>query len=315
MPDSYITYNIATTELTLYIPPIDPNDVVWSGLPKSPEEALEEYDVDAVFTTANLNAALTKIASSLSTSSTKTVYAIEHQISEHVTFLPFDNTDFSVLKKAIEDTRVIKDEYEVALIQKANDVTAVAHKTVYDQATGAKNERELHAAFVATCICGGCDNQSYDPIVASGTNAATLHYVKNNEDLAKKENILIDAGAEFRCYASDVTRTFPISGKWSTESEEIYETVREMQNVSFDMLKEGVLWEDVHEAAHKVAIRRLRELGILVGSEQELFDKRISVAFFPHGLGHYLGMDTHDTGGKSKMLCGRSMYADSLDRR
>ncbi|KKY14583.1 putative prolidase [Phaeomoniella chlamydospora] len=308
LPDSYLTYNIATTELTLYIPPIDPDDVIWSGLPKSPEEALKEYDVDAVFTTANLNACLTKIASSLTTTSTKTIYAIPEQVSEHVTFNPFEKTDFSILKKAIDYTRVVKDDFEIALIRKANEVSADAHAAVYEKAPTAKTERELHAIFISTCICGGCDNQAYDPIVASGTNAATLHYVKNNEKLIDKENLLIDAGGEYRCYAADVTRTFPLSGKWSKESKEIYDTVHEMQEVSFEMLKEGVLWEDVHAAAHKVAIKRLKQFGILVGDEQEIFDKRISVAFFPHGLGHYLGMDTHDTGGNANYEDKDSMF-------
>lgn len=296
LPDSYLTYNISTTELTLYIPPVDPEDVVWSGLPKSPEQAQKEYDVDTVFTTSDLNASLTHIASSLSTS--KTIYAIPHQVSEHVTFLPFDNKEFSILMKAIEDTRVVKDSYEVALIRKANEISALAHEAVYKQASSATNERELHATFVATCMCHGCADQAYSSIIASGTNAATLHYVKNDEDLHGRENVLLDAGGEYKCYAADITRTFPISGKWSKESKEIYGLVSEMQTTAFGMLKEGVLWEDVHVATHKVAIKGLKKFGILVGDEQELFDKRISVAFYPHGLGHYLGLDTHDTGGE-----------------
>ena len=281
--------------MTLYIPPVDPEDVIWSGLPKSPEEALKEYDVDAVLTANNLNAALAKIASSLSTS---TVFAIPHQVSDQVTFLAFDNTEFTSLKEAIDNTRVVKDSYEVALIRRANEISAVAHEAVYKQASSAKNERELHATFMATCMCYGCANQAYSSIVASGTNAATLHYVKNDEDLKGRENILLDAGGEYRCYAADITRTFPISGKWSKESKEIYDIVLEMQNTSFSMLKEGVQWEAVHEASHKVAIKGLKKIGVLVGEEQELLDKRISVAFYPHGLGHYLGLDTHDTGGK-----------------
>ena len=309
LPDSYLTYNIATTELTLFIPPISPDDVVWSGLPKSPAEALKEYDVDKVYTADNVNATLSHIAEGLSTKTLEkqrtTIYAIPEQVSDHVTFLAYDETDFSLLKTAIDDTRFVKDEYEIAMIKRANEVSAKAHKAVYDQVSKAENEKELHATFIATCMSLGCPEQAYSSIVASGTNAATLHYVKNDEPLEGRENVLLDAGAEYKCYASDVTRTFPISGKFSKESQQIYDTVKEMQDVSFGLLKEGVLWESVHEAAHKVAIRRLKEFGILIGDEQEIFDNRLSVAFYPHGLGHALGMVTHDTGGKLSLTSER----------
>lgn len=165
------------------------------------------------------------------------------------------------------------------------------------QAKTAKNERELEATFIATCIANGCREQAYHSIVASGTSAATLHYVKNYEPLEGKLNVLLDAAGEYNCYCADITRTFPINGTFSPESREIYDIVLEMQESCFKMLKEGVSWEDVHVNAHKVAIQGLKKLGILKGSEEELLKKRISVAFFPHGLGHMLGMDTHDTGG------------------
>jgi len=110
-------------------------------------------------------------------------------------------------------------------------------------------------------------------------------------------NLLLDAGAEFGCYASDITRTFPISGSFSKESLAIYNIVLEMQTVCTNMLKEGVVWDDVHLKAHEIAIAGLLELGILQGTKEDILKSRTSVAFFPHGLGHYLGMDTHDTGG------------------
>ena len=93
------------------------------------------------------------------------------------------------------------------------------------------------------------------------------------------------------------TRTFPINGKFSKESRAIYDIVLEMQHTCTNMLKEGVLWDDVHLEAHKIAIDGLLKLGVLQGSAEDILKSRTSVAFFPHGLGHYLGMDTHDTGG------------------
>ncbi|KAF7504014.1 hypothetical protein GJ744_002893 [Endocarpon pusillum] len=296
LSDSCLIYDMATTELTLFIPPIEPEEVVWSGLPLSTSEALEKYDIDRALPTTELNATL---ASYTNSKKPMTAFAIPEQVSDDVTFLGFANTEFWILKKAIEEQRVTKDMYEISLIAKANAVSTLAHKAVLDQVKTASNERELEATFVANCIAHGCKDQAYPSIVASGTNAATLHYLKNDEPLRDRLNVLLDAGGEYRCYASDVTRTFPISGSFTKESQVIYDIVDEMQSSCFKMLKAGVLWEDVHMNAHKVAIKGLKAAGLLKGDDQEILDSRASVAFFPHGLGHYLGMDTHDTGGKA----------------
>ena len=303
LADSYLTYNIHADTLTLFIPPIEPNSVIWAGLPVTPEEALRQYDVDNVLPSSELNAHLASFAHSPTA-----VYAIPEQVSEHVTFLAFKSAEFGILKKAIEDARVCKDAYEVALLRKANEISTLAHTAVVRQAASAKNERELEGTFIATCIANGCREQSYHSIVASGTNASTLHYIRNDQPLKGKLNILLDAGGEYNCYCADITRTFPINGIFSLESKEIYEIVLEMQESCFKMLKEGVVWEDVHVNAHRVAIRGLQTVGILKGSEEELLEQRISVAFFPHGLGHFLGMDTHDTGGNPNYADKDSMF-------
>ena len=303
LPDSYLIYDIRADELTLFIPPIDPDSVVWSGLPLIPDEARQLFDVDHVQLTTELNVTLAHIAS-LSPNKV-IIFAIAGQVSSETTFLPFADTDFSILKQAIEETRVVKDEYEIELLRKANDITAKGHIAVFQNAKLATNERELEATFIGTCIANGCREQSYHPIVASGTSGATLHYLKNDASLVdpetgrKKLNVLLDAGGEYRAYCADVTRTFPLSGRFSAESRAIYDIVLEMQQESLAMIKEGILWEDVHSHAHRIAINGLLNLGILRGKADELFEKRVSVAFFPHGLGHFLGMDTHDTGGKA----------------
>ena len=197
---------------------------------------------------------------------------------------------------------------EVALIRQANDISAIAHTAVLRPTRHALNERDLEAIFLERCIAHGCREQAYRSIVASGTSAATIHYQKNDQPLQGKENLLLDAGGEYRCYAADIMRTFPISGKFDKRSRDIYNLVLAMQSASIEMLKEGVLWEDVHTRAHEVAIEGLLKKGILVWIKEEVFDRRTSVAFFPHGLGHYLGMDTHDTGGHPNYDDGDSMF-------
>lgn len=301
LPDASMAYDIKADELTLFIPPVDPESVIWSGLPMSSEEALKLYDVDRVLHTTDANATLAAIAASQSGSTS--VFAIEEQVSKEVEFQGFAAVNSSALKGVIEDTRVVKDAYEVALLRKANDISAKGHIAAIKASRTATNEREVEAAFISTCIANGCREMSYHPIFAGGENGATLHYVKNDEDLAdaatkqRKGSLLIDAGGEYQTYCADITRVVPLAGRFPLETRQIYEIVLEMQTKCISMLKEGVRWDDVHALAHRIAISGLSKLGILRGSEEEVFEKRVSVAFFPHGLGHYLGMDTHDTGG------------------
>lgn len=238
MTDCYLTYDMSKEKLTLYIPPIDADDVVWSGLPVSPEEAIKTYDVDAVYTTPDLNPHLAS-ATQLSQS---TIFAIQEQVSDHVTFLNFEKKEFATLKKAVEICRVIKDDYEIALIRRANDVSTAAHIAIMKAAKTAKNEMELDGLFLKECIDRGCREQAYHGIFASGINAATLHYVKNNEPLAGRQLVLVDAGAEDHCYAADITRTFPINGKFTPEAKAIYSIVLQMQLECMDMIKDNVLW-------------------------------------------------------------------------
>ena len=109
----------------------------------------------------------------------------------------------------------------------------------------------------------------------------------------------MDAGAEWECYCADVTRTIPLLGQFDRDSESIYVIVQSMQDACFKMLKAGMRWDDVHIRAHEVAIEGLLALGLLKGNKEDIMKARTSVAFFPHGLGHYLGMDTHDCGGNA----------------
>ncbi|KZF21541.1 putative Xaa-Pro aminopeptidase pepP [Xylona heveae TC161] len=306
VPDCYLAYEIDTKKLTLFIPPIDPDDVIWSGLPLMPEEALKKYDIDEVQTIDQVNQYLSHVGSKRSPKSA--IFAVQQQVSDHITFLSFDEKDFVLLKEACEESRVVKDEYEIALTRKANLISGIAHTEVLKHVKHKKNEQELMAVFIERCIANGARKQSYGCIVASGENAATLHYQRNDEELSKRWNLLLDAGGEYRCYTSDITRTFPLHGKFNKESRQIYDIVLKMQLDCIAMLKEGVCWDDVHAHAHKIAIDGLLNIGIFKGSAEEIFKARTSVAFFPHGLGHYLGMDTHDTGGHANYADKDTMF-------
>lgn len=196
-----MTYDIQSSKTTLFIPPIDPDDVIWSGLPVSAEDALAKYDVDEVKYSDQVNSTLSGFASS---NPGATVFAIENQISDDVSLSGFKSQDLKVLKKSIELARVVKDEYEIALIRKANYISGLAHKAVVQRAKTATNEQEFEATFLERCVSHGAKEMAYHPILAAGTAAATLHYVDNNAPLTGKTNLLIDAGAEWENYASDI---------------------------------------------------------------------------------------------------------------
>ena len=203
-----LVYDITSGTSTLFIPPIDPDSVIWSGLPLSPQEALEKYDVDAVLPTSELNPTLARLGAAASSSGDggdkATVFAIANRVADNVTFLEFAEKDFALLAEAVDESRVVKDDYEVALIRKANIVSGAAHRAVLEAVRGAANEYELEGVFIGECLRRGAKKQAYPSIVASGRGAATLHYVHNDKDLAGKELLLLDAGAEWRNYAADI---------------------------------------------------------------------------------------------------------------
>ncbi|KAL8810717.1 MAG: hypothetical protein Q9200_002366 [Gallowayella weberi] len=304
LPDCHLIYEFSTTTLTLFIPDLNPDSVIWSGLPLLPAEALKKYDVDACLP----NSALGSYIASLTERGPTAIQAyVLGPPSDALHFKP--PPDDKHLRAAFDECRVTKDPYEIALLRQANTVSTSAHAAVLRAIPTARNEQDLEAIFIAACISAGAKHQAYHGIFGSGENAATLHYQHNDQPLSGRKNILVDAGAEWECYCSDVTRTIPLTGQFDGESRAIYNLVLAMQNAVFARLKAGVQWETLHLRAHEVAVAGLLELGILKGGTvEELMETRVSVAFFPHGLGHYLGMDTHDTGGNPAQAERDSMF-------
>lgn len=278
--DCSVVYYTQEDKLVLYIPLLDEEAVMWSGLPLSLDDAKALYDVDDV------------------------KYITDLSIKNETHAIEADTEFVSVkadpkLKDAMDEARAVKDEYEIKLIKRANEISDKCHLAVMSALPIETNEQHIHAEFAYHAIRQGSKNEAYDPICCSGTNAGTLHYVKNDEELRNRLLVLLDAGAEHECYASDITRCFPISGKWSKESREIYDIVKEMQTETMLRIKPGVQWSDLHLLAHKILIDGFLKLGIFKtgSSPVEIFQSGISAAFYPHGLGHMIGMDTHDTAG------------------
>lgn len=203
----------------------------------------------------------------------------------------------------MDRARVRKDPHEIELIRKANAVTAAAHRDVLRKVSKFRNETEIQATFLDACVARDAKHQAYGIIAASGASNSILHYVDNDQTLVGKQLVLLDAGCEWDCYASDVTRTFPISGSWpSTEAKAIYDLVDLIQSNCIERLKPGVRYLDLHYHAQMMAIRGLLQLGIFhKGTAEEIFEARTVMAFFPHGLGHHLGLEVHDVSNVSLM--------------
>ena len=204
MADCHFVYDINTDKSILFIPPVVDEEVIWSGIPTTLEEGLKQFDVDEVRHTHEVNATLAKLATATHDT---TVFTIDDQVSDYIDLSGFKTRDSKSAKSAIEVCRVVKDEYEIAMIRKANYISCLGHEAVMKRAKTAKTESELEAAFRERCISHGSKETAYPPIVAAGAAAATLHYVDNTQPLEGKLNLLVDAGCEWNNYASDIVST------------------------------------------------------------------------------------------------------------
>ncbi|KAF1984009.1 hypothetical protein K402DRAFT_360242 [Aulographum hederae CBS 113979] len=295
-PDCHLTYDIGTDLLILYIPPIDPKRVIWTGHGSTIAEAYERYDIDKVVYNTDV---VPHVSKWMKLHHGGPVYILHptQAASPGDDMLP--GVDYTKLQQAIDQCRVIKDPHEIEMIRKANRISGEAHRKVLENIKDFKNEAQVEAIFLDTCIAKNAKHQAYHPIAASGENGSILHYGQNNEPLEDRQLMVLDAGCEWDCYASDVTRSFPLKAAWpSEEARKVYDLVQTMQTACMEAVKPGVRFLDLHYLAHRIAIDGLLELGILQnGTTEEIFEAGTSLAFFPHGLGHHLGLECHDVSG------------------
>ena len=196
----------------------------------------------------------------------------------------------------IGNTRLIKDDHEIELIKKACDISAEAHIEAMKAVKDANTEQSIESLYLHEFSKRGARFPAYPPIVAGGENACVLHYVENDQDLNKNDLLLVDAGCEYEMYAADITRTFPVSGKFSDEQLEIYKIVLNAMNAAIDSVKEGNSIMMPQEISEKVITEGLVQVGILQGDPVELHKKGAFKDFYMHKIGHWLGLDVHDAG-------------------
>ncbi|XPS75458.1 Xaa-Pro dipeptidase [Ascochyta lentis] len=295
-PSCHMTYDIQHDILSLFIPRIDPKRVIWNGRGSTLAEAVEKYDVDEVYYIDELNDVI-KDWSNYYGGHGSDIYVLHDGQLPRIPGLCV-TVDSESLKPAMNAARMIKDGHEISLIRKANDISSEAHQKVLANILKFRNEAQVEGLFMDVCISRQAKQQAYDPIAASGPNAGTLHYDANNENFDDRQLMCLDAGCEYELYASDITRTFPLAQSWpSKEAENIYKLVERMQESCIERLAPGVRYLDLHILAHQIAIDGLLKLGLLHnGTREEIYNAGTSRAFFPHGLGHHVGLEVHDVG-------------------
>ncbi|KAH7406853.1 peptidase M24, structural domain-containing protein [Phaeosphaeria sp. MPI-PUGE-AT-0046c] len=296
--DCHLTYDIQHDTLSLFLPRIDEKRVIWYGRGSTLAEALMKYDVDEVYYSDEVSGYIKDWYRHNSNSGS--LYILHPSQSNSIGCFGVNPGDINTtsLQPAMNIARMIKDEHEIKLIQRANDISSKAHREVLANISKFKNEAQVEGLFLDVCVSHQAKQQAYDPIAGSGPNAGTLHYDANNEDFEDRQLMCLDAGCEYELYASDITRTFPLSSKWpSREAKNIYKLVERMQESCIKRLAPGVRYLDLHILAHQIAIDGLLSLGILHnGTKEEIYKAGTSKAFFPHGLGHHVGLEVHDVG-------------------
>jgi len=196
----------------------------------------------------------------------------------------------------LHELRLRKDESELACMRSAARVSAEAHRAVMRAARPGVNEAELDALLDYTFRRRGGTGSAYGNIVAGGANACILHYRENDRALRAGELCLVDAGCEWDFYASDVTRTFPVGGRFSAEQRALYEVVLRAQAAALACIRPGATQDAVHEAAVGEIVDGLLALGLLAGTRAEVLEKHAYRRFYMHRTGHWLGLDVHDCG-------------------
>jgi Xaa-Pro aminopeptidase len=204
--------------------------------------------------------------------------------------------EFTDLDHMLHDLRLFKSAAEQRLLRRAGEITASAHRRAMQACRPGLYEYHLEAELLHEFAQGGARHPAYPAIVGAGENACTLHYVTNSSKLRDGDLVLIDAGCELEYYAADVTRTFPVSGRFSREQRALYELVLRAQQAAIAEIAPGNHWNQPHDASVRVITEGLVELGLLRGKVHNLIKRGAYRSFYMHRVGHWLGLDVHDVG-------------------
>ena len=283
----------------------DPEMELWNGYRLGPEGAVAYLGVDDAFPIDDLD----EILPGLIEGTQRIYYSMGHddvfdqrvmgwvnQIRRLVRSGAAPPADFTDLAFLLHEQRLIKSAAEIRVMRKAGEISAAAHVRAMQECQAGRYEYHLEAAIQHTFSEHGARFPAYNSIVGSGANACVLHYTENASRMKAGDLVLIDAGCEYQGYAADITRTFPVSGHFSSEQRAIYDLVLEAQRAAIAKVRPGNTWNQPHDATVRVITRGLIKLGLLKGKERELIKAEAYRDFYMHRAGHWLGLDVHDVG-------------------
>jgi Xaa-Pro aminopeptidase len=295
-------------EFVLFCRPKDPEREVWDGFRHGTEGAMERFGAEVAHPLDALDEKLPELLAgrkqvhyplAVDADFDRKVLgwlqAVRAQARKGVTAPSALVSSDAVL----HERRLIKGKAELDSMRRAARISAAAHCRLMQSCRPGMNEQQLEASFLASCAAAGARFQAYPPIVGGGANACVLHYVENNASLADGDLVLVDAGCELNGYASDITRTFPVNGRFSAPQRRLYALVLAAQRAAIAAVKPGKRWDAPHQAALKVLTAGLLDLGLIEGSRdalKQLIKDEAYKPFYMHRTGHWLGMDVHDVG-------------------
>ena len=278
---------------------------IWDGYRYGPAAAADAFGFDAAYSIDELDEKLVELMAN----QPSLYYAIGHDAAWDVRITQALNgvraqarsgkrapENIRDIRAILDAQRLFKDASEIALMRRAGEISGEAHKRAMRATRPGKFEYEIEAELLHEFRRHGCQAPAYTSIVAGGRNACVLHYVENNQRLNDGDLLLIDAGGELDGYASDITRTFPVNGKFSGAQRDVYQLVLDAQSASIAAAKPGNTFHDPHEAAVKVLAQGMLDLKLLEGTLDDVLEQESYKRFYMHRTGHWLGLDVHDAG-------------------
>lgn len=292
-------------EVVLFCQEKDKTRELWTGILTGPEQAITQLQIDDAFPIGDID----DILPGLIEGRQRVYYSMgkdprfDQRVMDWVKIIrgkarqgAHPPGEFLVLDHLLNEMRLIKSPMEIKLMEKAGAISAQAHKRAMAVCRPGLHEYHLEAELLHEFVRSGSRAPAYNNIVAGGRNACILHYVENNAVLRDGDLVLIDAGCEYEYYAADITRTFPVNGRFSKEQKALYEIVLNAQLQAIKAIKPGAAWDEPHNVTVRIITEGLVSLGLLKGNVQELIAKDAYKVFYMHRAGHWLGIDVHDVG-------------------
>lgn len=305
-PESFLIYRPGLKpETVMFVRRRDPERETWDGYRYGPEGVEKEFGIDKAYPIDEFS----KVAPTL----LKDVDGIYFRLLKNkwADQLVLDvleklrisqgRTGYGLLSIHDADTligeqRLIKTDYELTHLREACEISAQGHLAAMKFTKPGVSERQIQAVLSHHFLMKGAAREGYNYIVATGNNATTLHYNFNDQICKEGQLLLIDAGAEYNYFTGDITRTFPVSGKFTDEQAEVYEGVLKIQKELISLVKPGVVFKYFHDTATSLLTDLMLELGLLTGRKNDIIEANQHRRYYPHGVGHWLGMDVHDAG-------------------